>query len=189
MAFTNLRNVSAIVTQRGSELAAYQEVTDTSTYTLSGSGPFSMPLIISSSIDKATNRDDVVLEGGDIKKITGTTDRTFTASFTQQDVGTAEFLEYGLNGATICIVKQDRKVPIDGKNMWRIMPMCEEDPSFNRSAIGYEVEKNFNIINNTSAITIDLTTFNTAGGWTPALTCAAFTVPANQGYAIYSQSV
>jgi hypothetical protein len=189
MSFTNLRSLSAVKTDRGSELAALAEVTNLNLSCYAYGTPFSAPLLINSTRSGSTEQATVNLEGDAVVKLDGSTERTYSMTFGQQDSKTKKFLEFDSNGKTFAMVKQEHVKTIDNEWQWVVVPMMKPDPSFSMPATGFEVEKTFNIENNSSALTIDLTQFNTAGGWGTAITCAAFEVPANQGYAIYVQAV
>ena len=187
-AFKDLRGLQNIATDRGSELGIYAEVTATSpAYTLGS--VFSLPYYNNSSLANEAAPTDVLLEGtGKVVKY-GTETKTFNMTFIQQDADSTEFYTLTLKDKRILLVKKVREMAINGNHQWLVMPIVEADPSYNIPSTGFEIEKTFNVVNNTAAITINLTTLNTAGGWSPAITCASFTVPANQGFAYYTQAV
>jgi len=187
MAFQNLRNTSAIVTAKGSPVAVYAEVTDTDPF---ANGTFyTMPYIMDSNraIESAT--ESVEGEGGANFEISGTTTRSLNVTFGQQDAKTKQFLEKDLKNKTITIVKQEHDVAVDSQYQFAIYPQVKTGGSFTRNAKSIETEMGFSITNNTDAITLDLTTIiTTALGFALTATCATFAIPANEGYAIYSQA-
>lgn len=188
MAFGNLRNTAAIKTAKGSPIGVYAEVTAT-TPTFTNGTTYTLPYIMDSNrnIERAT--ESVEGEGGANFQISGTTTRTLNITFGQQDSKTKKFLEEDLANKTITIVKQEHDVVIDSEYQFAIYPQVVTGGSFTRNAKSIETEMAFDITNNTNAITLDLTDFiTTANGFAVTSTCATFTIPANAGYAIYTQA-
>lgn len=188
MAFSSLRDTSAIVTAKGSPIAVYAEVTAT-TPTFTNGSWFTMPYIMDSNraIESAT--ESVEGEGGANIELSGSTTRTLNITFGQQDVDTKNFLEFELKNKTISVVKQEHDVAVDGKYQFAIYPQVKTGGSITRNAKSIETEMGFSITENTSAIELDLTEMiTTANGFAITATCATFTIPAKQGYALYSQA-
>lgn len=183
----DLRNFATGGNGRGSELMAIAEVTNVTSFTLGT--VFAAPWIMDSNLNVATTEEVTQGEGTFSLTQDGTRTDQFTVTFGQKDAATKNFLMYGMKGKTWCFVKKETSAAIVNEHQWRVYPMVQQNGSYTINAIGNEVEMVFNVLENSTLLTVDLTTFNSAGGWSETLSCTTFVIPALQRHALYAQAV
>ncbi len=178
------RNISYIA-KRGSGKAAVREVTST------GSTPQALqclPLIKSSKISYEKPYEDNYDEGGNNYPILGNIKTESTLTFMQTDKSTL-MMPIDLEGKYYHMVKQINDTAINSKYYFLCVPIMKFGIKVDLSSPGQEQEVPFSMYPTTALLCMDLTGFaSTNHGFSVALTCTTFPIPAGQVFGIYEQA-
>ena len=175
---------SGAMSQKGSPKAVYCLVSSAGVPT----GPWvQMPFIKEATYKDNTEVEKVEDAGRNKYALDSAREASLELSFMQKDLDTANLMVKTLRGQYVAIVKEMHETTLDGKSMYRVLPLCKPVASIEETDTSLELKATFEVEPNSAAIGVDLSSTNTAGAWAVNIACNLFTVTALQYTDIFTQ--
>jgi len=174
-----MANDSTKIVVKGSQKGAYMDI--------SGSTATQFPIIASTSIGAGTATESLTDEGMNEYLLNAASSGSWSGSFLERGKNALDLMRITLAGGFYHIVKEMSVGLVGGKNQYLVIAKGRPIESLTYDAPGSEIPFEFGMDNNSSAIGINLTSFNTAGDFAVTLTCTLFTIDANKRFGFYEQ--